>query len=194
MLGQQEGRVALKIVKPESDIDFGPANESGVTYDDVLQAFRDEFKLLEALGKHPNIVGVVGVSDGGRVLVMEQAAHDLFSVVRKMRRKLPLDLAKQWSHDILSGIAYIHDMGIIHQVRARAGDAGRGRGGGVLRERQRCGEGEIESSSLGGLVIWTASATEIAFKYLKRMRTLFGRTPSRVSIYLGSCRWASCRT
>jgi len=31
--GQQEGRVALKIVKPESDIDFGPANESGVTYE-----------------------------------------------------------------------------------------------------------------------------------------------------------------
>jgi cyclin-dependent kinase len=110
-----KGHVALKIVKPESDIDFGPDNESGVTYDDVLQAFRDEFKLLETLGKHPAIVGVIGVSDAGRVLVMEQAQHDLFSIVRKMRRKLPLDLAKQWAQNVLEGVAYIHSMGIIHQ-------------------------------------------------------------------------------
>ena len=109
--------VALKIVRPESELDFGvgPNGSSpGVSYQDVLKAMKLEVQHVESLGTHPNIVQILGTAEDCRVFAMERAATDLYSLV-KQQPNLPLVLAKQWTANVLSAVAYMHEMEIIHQ-------------------------------------------------------------------------------
>jgi len=107
-------RVAFKIVKPESSIDFTGC-EDEVCYADVLDAFRSECSVLVALGAHPNVVPVLGIIETGETLVMERAAADLSSAIADMRGHLRLMCMSGWAKDILAGIDFIHSRGVIHQ-------------------------------------------------------------------------------
>ena len=109
--------VALKIVRPESELDFGvgPNGSSpGVSYDDVLKAMKLEVQHVEALGVHPNIVQILGTAEDCRVFAMERAATDLYTLV-KQQPNLPLILAKQWTSNVLSAVVHMHDMDVVHQ-------------------------------------------------------------------------------
>ena len=53
--------VALKVVRPESELDLDPPEvEGGVSYDDVLGAMRKEKDILQRMGPHPNVVELIG--------------------------------------------------------------------------------------------------------------------------------------
>ena len=111
----EKRKVALKIVKDAADLGIGPDCE--VSYDDVLYAVRQEVKVAERIGRHPNVVNVLGSAERGTVLVMELAKSDLSQVVRRARRagrQVPLALIGTWSKDILAGVAHIHSTGVMH--------------------------------------------------------------------------------
>ena len=78
---------------------------------------------LQAIGRHRNVVRLLGAADDGTSFIMERAAGDLQQAIRRWRRKLPLAYVRQWGRDILTGVERIHDMGVLHQERARRPDA-----------------------------------------------------------------------
>jgi serine/threonine protein kinase len=130
--------VALKIVRPESELDIcpGPNGTSpDVSYDDVLKAMKLEIQYIEAVGLHPNIIRVIGTAEDCRVFSMECAAADLYNLVKK-QPQLPLAMVQRWSRDILEAVAHIHEMGVVHQVRLR-------------QERRRRGEPSSSRESAG---------------------------------------------
>lgn len=110
--------VALKVVRPESELDFGTGpngSTPAVSYKDVLKAMRQEVLLMELIGSHPNIVEVLGTAEECRVFVMERAASDLYTIVKQQERNLPLQLAKLWAGHMLSAVHRMHQLGVVHQ-------------------------------------------------------------------------------
>jgi len=66
--------VALKVVRPESDMDFGTGargSTPAVTYRDVLRTMSQESSMLERVGKHPCIVRLLAVARNRSILVLE---------------------------------------------------------------------------------------------------------------------------
>mmetsp|Transcript_23275 Transcript_23275/g.55397 ORF Transcript_23275/g.55397 Transcript_23275/m.55397 type:complete len:570 (-) Transcript_23275:102-1811(-) len=110
--------VAIKVVRPESELDFGTGpngSSPGVCYDDVLKAMKLEVKIVETLGKHPYLVELLGTADDCKVFVMERAASDLYTIVKKQGSELPLNLAAEWAQQLLTATVYMHEMGVVHQ-------------------------------------------------------------------------------
>ena len=107
--------VALKIVRPESDLNLGDPTvaSAGIEYKDVLRAMKLEVQYVEALGSHPNIVKILGTAEGCKVFVMERAVTDLCALIKE-QRYLPLQTVKHWTKHILSAVRYMHDVGVVH--------------------------------------------------------------------------------
>jgi len=110
--------VALKVVRPESELDFGTGpngSTPAVSYKDVLKAMRQEVLLMEMIGSHPNLVEVLGTAEDCRVFVMERAASDLYTIVKQQERNLPFQLAKLWAGHMLQAVHFMHYHGVVHQ-------------------------------------------------------------------------------
>ena len=108
--------VALKILKPKSSfVKSVPANELSSTYRSIQKSFISEINLLGSVGDHPNIISLYGQSQDQRMCVLEIACCDLFQLVRAARRSLPLAIAHSIAHGVLSGVAHLQQIGIIHQ-------------------------------------------------------------------------------
>jgi serine/threonine protein kinase len=109
--------VALKIVRPESEINICPEPNSSpeVAYDDVLNAMKHEIAHIEKVGLHPNIIRIFGTAEDCRVFVMERAAVDLYNLI-KNKPQLPLVVVQRWSCGLLEAVSHIHRMGVVHQV------------------------------------------------------------------------------
>jgi len=116
--------VALKIVRPESELDFGRGpngSTPAVSYKDVLKAMRQELVLMEALGYHPNIVEVLATTEDCRVFVLERATSDLYTIVKQAfqkRHQLQCNwfgIARLWAAQILTAVQYMHQMSLVHQ-------------------------------------------------------------------------------
>lgn len=102
---------------PDACVGAGLTPESEVTYDDVLYAVRQEADIIQRLGRHPNIVHVLGAARKRTILVMQLAVTDLNQLVRRARQQgqpLPLSSVRTWSRDILAGVAHVHAMGTVH--------------------------------------------------------------------------------
>lgn len=109
-------KVAVKLLKKAKDLDFlqpGERCSEGVTYDDVVDIFMGEIKCMERLGSHPNIVATYG--KGSHFIVMESAKVDLYTIRHAAGTGLPLAMAKNWTQQILTGVAFVHKMGYVHQ-------------------------------------------------------------------------------
>eukprot|EP00960_Hanusia_phi_P071637 767594-Hanusia_phi.AAC.26 len=109
--------VAIKIVKPEKDLDFGGDNPSAchISYKDVLKAMKKEVEFIERVGVHPHIVELMGTSDNCQVFIMERATSDLYQIVKKKEKTLSLQTVLVWSEQILRAIDFIHQKDIVHQ-------------------------------------------------------------------------------
>mmetsp|Transcript_31627 Transcript_31627/g.77546 ORF Transcript_31627/g.77546 Transcript_31627/m.77546 type:complete len:621 (+) Transcript_31627:200-2062(+) len=110
--------IALKVVRPESELDFGTGpngSTPAVCYRDVLRAMKKEVNIMDSLGGHPHIVQVLGTAEDCRVFVMERAVSDLYTIVKQQETRLPLGHAKLWAEHMLAATAYIHSLGIVHQ-------------------------------------------------------------------------------
>lgn len=114
--------VALKIVRPERELDIGPGpngTSPDVSYEDVLKAMKHEIAHIETVGSHPNIIHIFGTAEDCRVFAMERAAADLYNLVKK-QPQLPIAMIQRWTRGVLEAVAHIHDMGVVHQVSAAA--------------------------------------------------------------------------
>eukprot|EP00293_Proteomonas_sulcata_P012670 CAMPEP_0184309004 /NCGR_PEP_ID=MMETSP1049-20130417/17305_1 /TAXON_ID=77928 /ORGANISM="Proteomonas sulcata, Strain CCMP704" /LENGTH=700 /DNA_ID=CAMNT_0026621809 /DNA_START=95 /DNA_END=2197 /DNA_ORIENTATION=+ len=110
--------VAIKVVRPESELDIGPGpngSSPAVSYKDVLNAMKLEVSMLETIGRHPNVIEILGAAEDCKVFVMERAASDLYSIVKHQEKHLPLQLAAQWTEQICRAVEYCHERGIVHQ-------------------------------------------------------------------------------
>ncbi|GMH42083.1 hypothetical protein BSKO_10002 [Bryopsis sp. KO-2023] len=99
-------QVALKKIKMEKEKDGYP-----------LTSLR-EINILASLN-HPNIVNVsevvVSASGNSVFLVMEYLEHDLKRVSELLRHRFTVSDSKCIMHQLLSGVAYLHDNWIIHR-------------------------------------------------------------------------------
>mmetsp|Transcript_18069 Transcript_18069/g.35298 ORF Transcript_18069/g.35298 Transcript_18069/m.35298 type:complete len:629 (+) Transcript_18069:153-2039(+) len=110
--------VVLKVVRPESELDFGTGpngSTPAVCYRDVLRAMKKEVSLMMSLGTTKHVVQVLGTAEDCRVLVMERAVSDLYTIIKQQGLRLPLGHAKLWAGHMIAAIDFIHSMGVVHQ-------------------------------------------------------------------------------
>mmetsp|Transcript_9487 Transcript_9487/g.22184 ORF Transcript_9487/g.22184 Transcript_9487/m.22184 type:complete len:622 (+) Transcript_9487:190-2055(+) len=110
--------VVLKVVRPESELDFGTGpngSTPAVCYRDVLRAMKKEVNLMDSLGHNSHVVQVLGTAEDCRVLVMERAVSDLYTIIKQQDKRLPLGHAKLWAGHMIAAIDFIHSMGVVHQ-------------------------------------------------------------------------------
>mmetsp|Transcript_48786 Transcript_48786/g.121832 ORF Transcript_48786/g.121832 Transcript_48786/m.121832 type:complete len:623 (-) Transcript_48786:174-2042(-) len=110
--------VVLKVVRPESELDFGTGpngSTPAVCYRDVLRAMKKEVNLMDSLGHNSHVVQVLGTAEDCRVLVMERAVSDLYTIIKQQNKRLPLGHAKLWAGHMIAAIDFIHSMGVVHQ-------------------------------------------------------------------------------
>jgi serine/threonine protein kinase len=94
----------------------GPnCTDPDIAYAYILEAMKHEITHIEQVGLHPNVIRIFGTAEDCRVLAMERAAVDLYTLV-KSKPRLPLAMAHNWTRGVLRAVAHIHDMGVVHQV------------------------------------------------------------------------------
>ena len=106
--------VVVKVVFPDPDLDPEESAKSRPS-DEKLSSFRREIEVMSVLGRHPNVVSILGITSDSRVLVLEEAMIDLHQMVKRQRRSLSLGVVRRWSRDLISGVAYLHGIQIIHR-------------------------------------------------------------------------------
>jgi hypothetical protein len=64
------------------------------------------FGLVQAMGRHANIVELLGQDKVDHVMVMEQGSTDLYKMVKKMNSEkgVPEHMMKAWAHGICTGV------------------------------------------------------------------------------------------
>ena len=69
------------------------------------------------MGKHPNIVELLGQDRVDHVMVMEQASCDLYNLVKKMgsEKGVPEYMMRSWALCICAGVSHMHACGYVHQ-------------------------------------------------------------------------------
>lgn len=117
-VGGQQRDVAIKIVRSQEELGLRDDDpEGGVSYKDVLRSMRLEMDVMEAMGTHPNIVGLLGQDRVDHVMVMEQASSDMYKLIKKMgtEKGVPEYLMKSWAQGICAGVSHMHACGYVHQ-------------------------------------------------------------------------------
>ena len=107
--------IALKIVRQEgnADLSHGPHAPQTVMYRSIIRAMQQELQFVRMLGNHPNIVKVLGTSDGGKIIAMELAVSDLYMLIQ--HTSVPMNLCVRWTQDVLRAVEFMHSMDVIHQ-------------------------------------------------------------------------------
>jgi serine/threonine protein kinase len=85
-------------------------------------AFTNEIQLLEALCGHPNIIEILGRASDYSQVILEMAETDLDQYLKDCVRKhelVSLERCHAWFQDILSGVAYIHEIGVCARTNCR---------------------------------------------------------------------------
>ena len=100
-------KVALKVVFPDPDLDPREAASASPT-PSQLNSFRREIKLLAAIGEHPNIACLLGITADFRVLVLPEGMCNLHHMIKAQKRGLNLGVVRRWSHELLTGLAHLH--------------------------------------------------------------------------------------
>lgn len=75
------------------------------------------FPPTQAMGAHPNIVGLLGQDRVDHVMVMEQAGSDMYKLIKKMgtEKGVPEYLMSSWAQGICAGVSHMHACGYVHQ-------------------------------------------------------------------------------
>ena len=83
---------------------------------DLVERFRREAKIYARL-KHPNIVTIFdfGISDDFFYLAMEFVAGQDLTEFIKSHRSIPLEVVIYITREILKGLAYAHQQGVLHR-------------------------------------------------------------------------------
>ena len=71
----------------------------------------------QAMGKHPNIVELLGQDRMDHVMVMEQGSSDMYKLVKKMgtEKGVPEYMMASWAQGICAGVSHMHACGYVHQ-------------------------------------------------------------------------------
>jgi serine/threonine protein kinase len=71
----------------------------------------------QAMGKHPNIVELLGQDRVDHVMVMEQGSSDMYKLVKKMgtEKGVPEYMMASWAQGICAGVSHMHACGYVHQ-------------------------------------------------------------------------------
>ena len=78
-------------------------------------AFRNEIEILERCAGHPNIVQILDRTAEFTQIVMEKAEISLKNRIHDMSSVLiDLSVCRGWAQEILTGVAYLHNCGIVH--------------------------------------------------------------------------------
>jgi serine/threonine protein kinase len=69
------------------------------------------------MGKHPNIVELLGQDRVDHVMVMEQGSSDMYKLVKKMgtEKGVPEYMMASWAQGICAGVSHMHACGYVHQ-------------------------------------------------------------------------------
>ncbi|CRK18716.1 hypothetical protein BN1723_017703 [Verticillium longisporum] len=83
---------------------------------DVSDNFHNERLILERLGRHPLITSYLGWRQEfpTGLLLSGASQGSLQRVLHEHHATIPLTLRKQWFHQAIHAIAYIHSQGVIH--------------------------------------------------------------------------------
>jgi len=105
----------VKVVWPDPDLDGPEAFAKSPPSKEVLESFRREIQIFEAVGLHPNVVRMHGASSDCTVIVLEEALTDLYYLLKKQKQPIKLDMVIRWSRDILEGVDFLHRRKIVHR-------------------------------------------------------------------------------
>ena len=93
--------VAVKIINPNVE-----QNDSNIFYYEIA--------MLYSVRKCDNIVQMIGYNDAPKSIIMKLYKFNLKEMLAKRSFKVDHVMARKIAHDLISGLSYIHENGIIH--------------------------------------------------------------------------------
>ena len=106
--------VVVKVVWPDADLDPEDAKKESPGQH-RKDAFKREIEMMRRVGKHPNIICMVGATADSTVIVFEEALTDLHVIIKKQKRSLSLPIVVRVTRDILLGVEYLHSINVVHR-------------------------------------------------------------------------------
>ncbi|KAK1986821.1 kinase-like domain-containing protein [Colletotrichum cereale] len=100
--------------------DFGQESKAGWNVNDALFFIREEIAIMKKLN-HPNLVQLIEVLDDPEedslYMVLEMCKKGVVMKVGLTEKATPYgeDLCRYWFRDLILGIEYLHEQGIIHR-------------------------------------------------------------------------------